>query len=73
MDSYQDKLIDLIEKELEECPKEKNCYLNDILFLVDTTIERKLAEQKKEIIDKLRNKYPHSKELTLDEVIKIIK
>ena len=70
--NYQDKLIDLAVKETWECPIEKKCYINDILFLVDETIKEKLAEQKKEIVKELKKKYPHSKLLTLDEIIKII-
>ena len=32
--NWQDTLIDLIELELRDCPKEKACYLNNILSFI---------------------------------------
>jgi len=38
---WRDKLVDLIEKECEECPKHKEgkCYMNEILAYVESLIK----------------------------------
>jgi hypothetical protein len=57
MKNWQDKLMDLVEKELEECPKEKNCYMNDILQLVEKLLRSQRSrlrnECEKDILYKL--------------------
>ena len=39
IEKWKDKLIDLVELELEKCPQKKGeCYMNDILHLVKTQL-----------------------------------
>lgn len=53
--NWQDTLIDLIQLELEQCPKEQNCFINNITRFMEKTIEKKLAERDKEWKKKLDN------------------
>ena len=54
----KEKIADLIEKEMEECPKEKNCYINDIFGVVD---------------DLLKNQYRQDREAVIKEIDRIQK
>jgi len=50
---WQDILIDLVVLENKLCPQEKACYLNNILAFVEKEIERKLAEQRTTLKEKI--------------------
>lgn len=41
------KLVDLIEKESRDCPKEKNCYVNEIMSLIEKEYEKKGTKESK--------------------------
>ncbi len=70
---WQNKLIDLIEKELKEFPKEKGCYINDMLILVEDLL---LAEKKKQrtayesVIQRMKDDFDKELRADREQIVK---